>query len=47
MLMMLLQKFLMSIIQELKEMASMLDIPKSAIGHKHSMVQLVQALRYK
>jgi len=28
-------------------MASVLDIPKGAIGHKHSMVQLVQTLRYK
>jgi len=28
-------------------MASVLDIPKGAIEDKHSMAQLVQALRYK
>jgi len=47
MLMMILKKKLMSIIQKLEEMASVLDIPKDPIGDKHSMAQLVQTLRYK
>jgi hypothetical protein len=40
-------KLLMSIIQKIEEMASMPDILEVVIGHKHTVAQLVEALRCK